>query len=171
MKSMETNKSFRVRKLLFLVFIPCLLLGVTHCGVSDRPPDLLQAALHYDDDALEPYITAKTVCLHYGKHHAGYVARANRLLAETPFKGKSSREIIMATAGNKVYEALFNNVAQAWNHDFFWKSMTPGGGGEPTGRLAEKIVDSFGSYATFKKQFDDIILNWNNSNIDTTRFI
>jgi len=115
--------------------------------------EITQEKLPYGDDALEPHISAKTIGFHYGKHHATYVAKANDLLKGSDLEGKSTEDIIKATAGKSDKAAIFNNVAQAWNHAFFWKCLKPGGGGEPTGKLADMIKESFGSFDEFKKEF------------------
>jgi len=104
--------------------------------------------LPWADTALEPHITANTLSFHYGKHHAAYVSKLNASLEGTADGGKSLEELI--TSGDKKY---FNNAAQAWNHTFYWNSMKPGGGGEPSGKMAELINASFGDYATFKSKF------------------
>ncbi|OGV40914.1 MAG: superoxide dismutase [Lentisphaerae bacterium GWF2_49_21] len=114
-----------------------------------------QPKLPYEENALEPVITAKTMGFHYGKHHKAYVDKLNSLLKDSPLKGKNLEEIILASAGKDDMTAIFNNAAQAWNHTFFWKSMKPSGGGEPKGKMLELINKSFGSYAEFKKQFAD----------------
>jgi Fe-Mn family superoxide dismutase len=111
--------------------------------------------LPYSENALEPLITVKTISFHYGKHHKGYVDKLNSLLANSPLKGKSLEEIILTSAGKQDMAAVFNNAGQVWNHDFFWKSMKPEGGGEPKGKMLDLLNKSFGSYAEFKKQFID----------------
>jgi Fe-Mn family superoxide dismutase len=133
----------------------CLVATVAQCGaVDEKDKDLfVLEPLPYPQDTLEPYISAKTISFHYGKHHAGYVTAANTLVKGSGFEGKSFEEIIKLTAGNKGHAAIFNNVAQAWNHAFFWKCMKSGGGGSPTGTLAMKIKDSFGSFDAFKGEF------------------
>jgi Fe-Mn family superoxide dismutase len=110
-------------------------------------------SLPWADDALDPHISAKTIGFHYGKHHATYVANLNKLVEGTPLAEKSLEEIIKATAGDASKAGVFNNAAQVWNHTFFWNSMKPGGGGEPTGKLREKIDEAFGSFDSFKEQF------------------
>ena len=115
-------------------------------------------ALPWSEDALDPHITANTISFHHGKHHAAYVSKLNDAIAGTPLAEKSLEEIIKATAGDASKKGVFNNAAQIWNHTFFWDSMKPGGGGEPTGKVAEKINASFGSYAEFKKQFSNAAL-------------
>jgi Fe-Mn family superoxide dismutase len=106
--------------------------------------------LPYAKDALAPHLTAETLSFHYEKHHQTYMTNLKNLLAGKPEAEKSLEEIVKtSTAG------VFNNAAQIWNHDFYWKSMKPQGGGEPTGKLAEAINKDFGSYAEFKTKFQD----------------
>jgi superoxide dismutase, Fe-Mn family len=109
-------------------------------------------ALPYATDALAPHISARTVELHYGKHHRGYVEKTLRLIQDTPYAGKDLVEIVK-TAGEKGDVAIFNNAAQAWNHAFYWNSMTPGGGGAPQGKIAAAIDASFGGYDKFVDKF------------------
>ncbi len=105
-------------------------------------------ALPYAQNALEPVISEETIGYHYGKHHQTYVTNLNNLVPGTEFEGKSLEEIIMnASAG------IFNNAAQVWNHTFYWNCLSPNGGGEPSGALAEAINGAFGSFDEFKKQF------------------
>jgi Fe-Mn family superoxide dismutase len=108
--------------------------------------------LPYAKDALEPHMSAETFEYHYGKHHQTYVDNLNKLVAGTEHEGSSLEEIIKA-ADNP--SPLFNNAAQVWNHTFFWHSMKPGGGGEPSGELAEKLSSAFGSVDDFKKEFTE----------------
>ncbi|MGB9620768.1 MAG: superoxide dismutase, partial [Armatimonadota bacterium] len=108
--------------------------------------------LPYADTALEPYYSARTISFHHGKHHKAYVDNLNRLIAGGPLEGKALEEIILATADDPNKAAIFNNAAQVWNHTFFWQSMKPGGGGQPTGALAARIADAFGSYEKFAEQ-------------------
>lgn len=110
--------------------------------------------LPYAEDALAPVISAKTISFHYGKHHATYVKTLNELIAGTPYEGKSLEEIVVASAKDKDAAAkkIFNNAAQAWNHDFYWHSMTPKGGA-PTGKIKDALEKSFGDLAAFKKAF------------------
>ncbi|MBE8595793.1 superoxide dismutase [Fe] [Xenorhabdus sp. BG5] len=110
-------------------------------------------ALPYAKDALEPHISAETLEYHYGKHHNAYVVNLNNLIKETEFAGKSLEEIIKTSEGG-----IFNNAAQVWNHTFYWHSLSPNGGGEPTGKIAEAINNAFGSFAEFKQQFTDAAL-------------
>ena len=109
-------------------------------------------ALPYADNALAPVITPNTISFHHGKHHKTYVDNLNNLVKGTDLEGKSLEEIVKATAGKADKAPLFNNAAQIWNHDFYWKSMKPNGGGAPTGKVADRINESFGSFEEFKKQ-------------------
>ena len=109
--------------------------------------------LPYAEDALEPYYSAKTISFHYGKHHKAYVDNINKLIAGTDFEQKTLEEIMMAVAGDPAKAGWFNNSAQVWNHTFFWSCMKPGGGGKPTGKLAQAIDAAFGSYEKFAEQF------------------
>jgi Fe-Mn family superoxide dismutase len=109
-------------------------------------------ALPYADNALAPIITPNTIGFHHGKHHKTYVDNLNNLVKGTDLEGKSLEEIVKATAGKADKAPLFNNAAQIWNHDFYWKSMKANGGGAPTGKLADAINASFGSLDEFRKQ-------------------
>ncbi len=114
--------------------------------------------LPYAEDALAPVISANTISFHYGKHHATYVKTLNELIAGTPYEGKSLEEIVVASVKDKDAAArkIFNNAAQAWNHDFYWHSMTPPngkGGGAPSGKIKEALETSFGGLDSFKKEF------------------
>jgi Fe-Mn family superoxide dismutase len=107
-------------------------------------------ALPYEKNALEPHISAETLEYHYGKHHNAYVVNLNNLLKGSKFEGLSLEEIVKASDGG-----IFNNAAQVWNHTFYWHCLSPQGGGEPEGKLAEVINQAFGSFAAFKQQFSD----------------
>jgi Fe-Mn family superoxide dismutase len=108
--------------------------------------------LPFAPDALEPHMSARTLEFHHGKHHKAYVDKANAAIEGTPLQDKSLEEIVRAakSSGN---QGLFNNSAQAWNHSFLWNSLTPSGGGAPSGRLKEMIDASFGSLEEFKTTF------------------
>ena len=109
--------------------------------------------LPYAQNGLVPYISDLTMSFHYGKHHKAYVDTLNTLTAGSPLAGESLEQIIRQTVGAAEQTAIFNNAAQAWNHAFFWQSMTPGGGGQPPARLLQLIEASFGSFDAFKGQF------------------
>jgi superoxide dismutase, Fe-Mn family len=108
--------------------------------------------LPYPPNALEPHISARTLEFHHGKHHKTYVDTANRLLDGTDLAGESLEKIIAQTAGNPARAGIFNNVAQVWNHTFYWQCMKAGGGGKPAGKVAEMIDASFGSFDKFVEE-------------------
>jgi Fe-Mn family superoxide dismutase len=107
--------------------------------------------LPYDKDALEPYLSEKTLSFHYDKHHLGYVSKLNDMIRGTAYESLPLEEIISRARANGE-SSLFNNAAQAWNHDFFWKSMSPNGG-KPDGRIKDVIEAGFGSINDFKERF------------------
>ncbi|MEM0909630.1 MAG: Fe-Mn family superoxide dismutase [Pseudomonadota bacterium] len=111
-------------------------------------------ALPYEKNALEPHISAETLDFHYGKHHATYVTKLNGLIDGTDFADKSLEEIVKSSDGG-----IFNNAAQIWNHTFYWNSLSPTGGGEPTGALADAISAKWGSFDEFKAAFNDKAVN------------
>lgn len=122
-------------------------------------PSLSLPPLPYAQNALEPYISSNTLSFHYGKHHKAYFEKTNTLLEGTPFKGKPLEEIVKRSAKSKPHQKLFNNAAQAWNHNFYWQSMKPKGGGAPTGELLTRIEKDFGSYDQFKAQFSQTAID------------
>lgn len=129
-------------------------LSFTGCSEKRKEPVFVLKELPYAENALEPHISADTMKLHYGKHHAGYVKKANKLIQESDIKGMTPEEIILASAEElDKYSAIFNNAAQAWNHQFFWESMKPSGGTEPAGEISKKLRKTFGSYHEFKELF------------------
>lgn len=108
--------------------------------------------LPYASDALDPFISQKTFSFHHGKHHLGYVNNTNRLIANTSYSGKDLETIIKESYKNKQQDmAIFNNAAQTYNHTFFWNSLVPGGGGEPTKELADAIKAQYGNFDKFKE--------------------
>ena len=104
--------------------------------------------LPYAKDALAPHISAETIEYHYGKHHKAYVDNINRLIPGTEFEKMSLEDIIRKSSGG-----IFNNAAQIWNHAFYWNCLSPKGGGEPTGELANALTKQFESFAQFKEKF------------------
>jgi len=108
--------------------------------------------LPYAEDALDPVISARTVGIHYGKHHKTYVNNLNNLIADTELADLSLQEIITKTAGQASKAGIFNNSAQIWNHTFYWNSLSQKGGGEPPLILKQKIESSFGNLDTCKKE-------------------
>ena len=107
--------------------------------------------LPYAHDALEPHMSKSTFEFHHDKHHQKYVDTLNDLIKGTDNEGKSLEDIIKSSEGK-----LFNQAAQVWNHTFFWNSMTPNGGGKPTGAVAESIDRDFGSYDKFAEEFSSV---------------
>lgn len=114
--------------------------------------------LPYAHDALEPHIDARTMEIHHGKHHAGYTSKLNAAIEGTDMEGKSIEDLLANHTDNN---AVRNNGGGYYNHDLFWKVMSPNGGGEPSGELADAINDAFGSFDKFKEEF---------SNAAATRF-
>ena len=110
-------------------------------------------SLPYAVDALEPHVSRTTLEIHHGRHHRAYVEKTQSLVAGTPLAAASLEEIIAKTAGKKAKTALFNNAAQAWNHTFYWNSLSPRGGGAPSGELAQLIDRDFASHAAFVDAF------------------
>ena len=110
-------------------------------------------SLPYEDTALEPHISAKTLGFHYGKHHNAYVTNLNKLIAGTEWEGQELEAIIKGTVGDAGKAGIFNNAAQVWNHTFYWNSMKPGGGGSPSGGLLDAINRDFGGFDDFKTAF------------------
>ena len=108
--------------------------------------------LPYADNALDPVISANTLGFHYGKHHKTYVDNLNKLITGTDLADLSLEEIIRSTAGKADKTGIFNNAAQVWNHTFYWNSLSPDGGGEPSAALKQKIEASFGSVEACKKE-------------------
>ncbi|AKC71884.1 superoxide dismutase [Fe] [Pandoraea oxalativorans] len=104
--------------------------------------------LPYAIDALAPTISKETMEYHYGKHHQAYVTNLNNLIKGTEFENASLEDIIKKSSGG-----VFNNAAQVWNHTFFWNTLSPKGGGAPTGDLAKAIDAKFGSFDAFKETF------------------
>lgn len=111
--------------------------------------------LPYEKNALEPFISARTLDFHHGKHHQSYVDKTNQMIEGTDLDGKDLETIIKAAAGDPAKQGLFNSAAQSLNHDFFWHCMKPGGGGKPNGRIASMIDDDLGGYDTFAEKFKE----------------
>jgi Fe-Mn family superoxide dismutase len=111
------------------------------------------APLPYDYQALAPFISEDTLKFHHDKHHAAYVTNYNKMVEGTEYADMAIEAVIKAVAGDASKSGIFNNGAQAWNHTFYWNCMKPGGGGQPTGALADKINADFGSFDKFKEEF------------------
>ena len=110
-------------------------------------------SLPYAQDALEPHISAETLEYHYGKHHKSYVDKLNGLAEGTELADKSLEDVVKTSEGG-----VFNNAAQIWNHSFYWNCLSPQGGGEANGPIAQSIDDTFGSFESFKEQFTNSAL-------------
>ncbi len=110
--------------------------------------------LPYDKGALAPHISEETLDFHYGKHHATYVTKLNGLVEGTEFAGQSLEEVVKSSSGG-----VFNNAAQVWNHTFYWNCLSPNGGGQPTGDLADAINIKWGSFDDFKAEFTNSAIN------------
>ncbi len=110
--------------------------------------DFQLATLPYRRDALSPHLSAETIDFHYDRHHRGYLEKLKGLVQGTPDEHLELEQLVTRAEG-----VVFNNAAQVWNHDFYWNSMSPDGGGLPTGRIGEAIAQSFGSLAAFEEQF------------------
>jgi len=106
------------------------------------------APLPYPVDALEPHLSARTLEIHHGRHHRGYLEKLETAIAGTPLERRELEEIMLDASG-----PIFESAAQVWNHDFYWKSMTPGGGGVPTGAIGATLVDAFGHQRAFRERF------------------
>jgi Fe-Mn family superoxide dismutase len=116
--------------------------------------------LPYDRNALEPYINAKTIDFHYGKHHQTYVTNLNNILSSnSDLQGHSLEELIIKSSKDPSMSGIFNNAAQVWNHTFYWSCMKPNGGGVPQGLLHELITRDFGSFESFCEQFKQSALS------------
>lgn len=110
--------------------------------------------LPFEKDALAPHISEETLEYHYGKHHKTYVDKLNGLVPGTEFEGKSLEDVVKTSTGG-----IFNNAAQVWNHTFYWHCLSPNGGGEPTGSVADAITKAFGSFENFKEEFTTSAVN------------
>jgi len=108
--------------------------------------------LPYAKDGLAPYISANTLEFHHGKHHRAYVDNTNKLIAGTDLANESLETIVKKTVGDAAKSGLFNNAAQVWNHSFYWQCMKPNGGGKPTGKVADKINETWGSFDKFAEE-------------------
>jgi Fe-Mn family superoxide dismutase len=115
--------------------------------------------LPYPVNALEPHISAATLDIHHGKHHRAYVEKTKQLIAGTELAERSLEDVVSLAASRKRKTTLFNNAAQASNHAFYWNSMSPRGGGAPSGRLADRIELDFGGFARFTDTFQSVAVS------------
>lgn len=119
----------------------------------NNPAPFQLPPLPWPENALEPVTSAKTIGLHYGKHHAAYVKKLNELVAGTRYAEMPLEQVVAATAGNADSAKIFNNAAQAWNHTFFWNCLRGQGGGEPPREIGRRLEDSFGGLQQFREKF------------------
>jgi len=108
--------------------------------------------LPYAKDALEPFISARTLEFHHDKHHAAYVTNTNNLIKGTELENADLETIIKSSAGDNSKIGIFNNSAQVWNHTFYWNCMKQNGDGKPEGELLKKIEEDFGGYEKFVEE-------------------
>lgn len=120
---------------------------------------LMLPELPYAYSALEPYISQATLRLHHDKHHREYMEKVNMLAIEAHLTYQPLEAIVLKTAGLHAYQELFINAAQAWNHAFYWRSLSPEGGGEPHGEITQRIEADFGGYQSFAQKFTDATLS------------
>ncbi|CAG7880287.1 unnamed protein product [Brassica rapa] len=120
--------------------------GVVRAGFELKPPP-------YPLDALEPHMSRETLDYHWGKHHKTYVENLNKQILGTDLDGLSLEEVVLLSYNRGNMLPVFNNAAQAWNHEFFWESIQPGGGGKPSGDLLRLIERDFGSFDDFVERF------------------
>jgi Fe-Mn family superoxide dismutase len=116
-------------------------------GPFELPP------LPWEENALEPVMSARTLSFHYGKHHRTYVNKLNELVSGTRYEQMPLERVIVETAGHPDSQKIFNNAAQAWNHTFFWNCLRPGAGGKPSGTLASRIDAELGGFDAFREAF------------------
>ena len=119
---------------------------------NERASPHVLPPLPYADNALGNVISSRTIGFHYGKHHKGYIDNLNKLITGTVFADLSLEKIIAETSGKADQTEIFHNAAQAWNHTFYWHSLSPRGGGEPPTELKQRIEASFGNVDQCKKE-------------------
>lgn len=134
-----------------LTFCLSLLLLITSNQITDKKEEVMKfelIQLPYEANALEPVISKETIDYHYGKHLQAYVNNLNKLIPGTEFENATLEEIVAGSDG-----AIFNNAGQVLNHNLYFTQFSPDGGGEPTGKLAEAIQNTWGTYENFQKEF------------------
>src|SRR5688572_16088168 len=134
---------------------PASIIDYNRSTTKERHMAFELPALPYPKDALTPVMSAETLEYHYGKHHQAYVNNLNNLVPGTKYESMSLEEVVKATNGQASEKKVFNNAAQVWNHTFFWNSLAPNAGGDPSGAIQGAIDKSFGNFADFKKKFSD----------------
>lgn len=153
----ETRPDFYIKRRHFLGGAAAAGVGaVTSLGASavrNSPRGAMKIELPrlpYGESDLAPHISQETISFHYGKHHRAYVDNTNKMIEGTELASVSLEEIVSATYGKPDKKGLFNNAAQVWNHTFYWKSLSPKGGGQPAGRLMDRIKSDFGDFVKLK---------------------
>ena len=136
-----------------LSFVLMLVSSITATFAQNKSPALIFEPLPYAYNALEPNMDAQTVEIHYSRHHRGYFDKLNKAVQGTEFEGMTVEDIFKHA--DKAPASVLNNAGGHFNHTLFWKIMSPNGGGEPSGKLADKIKENFGSFASFKEQFTE----------------
>ncbi len=149
---MKNYAAYKIFILAYMLATPAILSAASAAQPFQLPP------LPYDYDTLEPHISAEVMKFHYFWHHKGYLHNLNELTADTDWEEMTLEGIIIESSDTPGKQNLFNNAAQVWNHTFFWQSMHPDGGGAPSGRILEKIEESFGSYVEFRREFTSAAL-------------
>src|ERR1051326_2537882 len=123
-----------------------------HMNIMTKTGPFTLAPLPYDEGALAPTISSNTMSFHYGKHHKAYVEKLNELVLGTRFAGMQLEDVVRSTFKDESKRQIFDNAAQAWNHTFFWASLTPLGG-KPSATMMQALERDFGSYDKFAEQF------------------
>lgn len=134
-----------------LTFCLSLLLLISSNQITDKKEEVMKfelIQLPYEANALEPVISKETIDYHYGKHLQAYVNNLNKLIPGTEFENATLEEIVAGSDG-----AIFNNAGQVLNHNLYFTQFSPDGGGEPTGKLAEAIQKTWGTFENFQKEF------------------
>ncbi len=135
------------------------MIQLTGIGCSRQPeaadPTSNLSPLLYNANALEPYISSRTIEFHYTKHHQGYAANTAKLIAGTKLAKLPLKDIIQKSHGVKELVPTYNNAAQLFNHNFYWQSMKPNGGGKPQGKILQAVEQSFGTFDAFAKTFTE----------------
>lgn len=142
----------RIIKITLFAGIIFTLFFLSGCSSEKKGDQVKQVKLNYSTNALEPYISSRTVDLHYSIHYKKYVEKSNQLIEKFGFTGKPVADILRKIKGNEKYSSLFNNLGQALNHDIYFNSLVPEAK-PPAGEMLEMINRSFGSYDAFKKEF------------------
>lgn len=140
------------RDFLTMAAVGCAALVLPRFAIAGKALPYSLPPLPYPDQALAPVISANTLGFHYGKHHKGYVDKLNQLLEKDSLSDLPLEELIRATAGKPDKALIFNNAAQIWNHNFYWKSLKPNGGGLPTGKLKERIESDLGGVDKLRQE-------------------